>query len=84
MKFCRKCGTFKSLDEFSADRHQFDGKQCYCKSCISKLYQMRLVIRKQGRIPTLSKYTDEELLNELQYRLKTKKTIPTLKSSLLD
>ena len=72
MKLCRKCGTFKSLDEFSADRHQFDGKQCYCKSCIAQLHQERSAIRKQGRIPTLSKFSDEELFNELQYRLKNR------------
>ena len=74
MKLCRKCGTYKSLDEFNSDRHQFDGKQCYCKSCVSQLQQERMAIRKQGRIPTLARYTTEELFNELQYRLKLKTT----------
>jgi hypothetical protein len=71
MKLCRKCGKYKSLDNFNTDRHQFDGKQCYCKDCISKLHQERSLLRKQGRIPTLSKFTNEELINELKYRLNT-------------
>lgn len=69
MKLCRRCGTHKPLNEFSFDRHQFDGRQCYCKSCQSILYKERSAIRKQGRIPTLVRYSDEELINELKYRL---------------
>ena len=72
MKLCRKCGTYKPLNEFSTDRHQFDGRQCYCKSCQSILYNERSAIRKQGRIPTLVRYSDEELINELKYRLSLK------------
>lgn len=69
MKLCRRCGTYKPLNEFSFDRHQFDGRQCYCKSCQTILRKERSAIRKQGRIPTLVRYSDEELINELKYRL---------------
>lgn len=75
MKLCGRCGTYKPLNEFSSDRHQFDGRQCYCKSCQSILYKERSAIRKQGRIPTLVKYSDEELINELKYRLNLKKVL---------
>ena len=72
MKLCRRCGTYKPLNEFSFDRHQFYGRQCYCKSCQSILYKERSAIRKQVRIPTLVRYSDEELINELKYRLSLK------------
>lgn len=73
MKLCRRCGTYKPLNEFSFDRHQFDGRQCYCKSYQTILRKERNAIRKQGRIPTLVRYSDEELINELKYRLSLKK-----------
>lgn len=73
MKLSRRCGTYKPLNEFSFDRHQFDGRQCYCKSCQTILRKERNAIRKQGRIPTLVRYSDEELINELKYRLSLKK-----------
>lgn len=72
MKLCRRCGTHKPLNEFGFDRHQFDGRQCYCKSCRTILHKERSAIRKQGRIPTLVRYSDEDLINELKYRLSLK------------
>ena len=75
MKLCRRCGTYKPLNEFSFDRHQFDGRQCYCKSCQTILRKEHSAIRKQGRIPTLVRYSDEELINELKYRLSLKKVL---------
>ena len=75
MKLCRRCGTYKPLNEFSFDRHQFDGRQCYCKSCQTILRKERSAIRKQGRIPTLVRYSNEELINELKYRLSLKNVL---------
>lgn len=69
MKFCRKCNQMKSVEEFSSDAHQYDGKTCYCKSCMSEIYIKRQEMKKQGRIPTLARFTNEELLFELNFRL---------------
>jgi len=41
MKECPKCGTCKSLDQYSADRSRTDGLQCYCKACNRDLNKAR-------------------------------------------
>jgi hypothetical protein len=33
VKYCNKCNTDKSIDEFNADKKAKDGKSYYCKAC---------------------------------------------------
>lgn len=68
-KLCRNCGKIKILDDFSSDAHQYDGKSCYCKECLSDNNKKRNEIRKQGRIPTLTRFTLNELMYEINYRI---------------
>lgn len=68
-KLCRKCGEVKLVKEFCSDAHQFDGRSCYCRDCISARQRQYSALRKQGRSATLAKFTNEELLNELKFRL---------------
>lgn len=68
-KLCRKCGKVKHVKEFYLDAHQFDGRSCYCKDCIRARQRKYSALRKQGRSATLARFSNEELLNELKYRL---------------
>lgn len=68
-KLCRKCGKVKAVKEFHSDAHQYDGRSCYCQDCINTRQRKYRALRKQGRSATLAKFTKEELLNELKYRL---------------
>ncbi len=68
-KLCRNCGKTKSLDEFALDAHQFDGKSCFCKECLNNNNRKRNEIRKQGRIPTLTRFSINELMFEINYRI---------------
>lgn len=68
-KLCRKCGKVKPVKEFCSDAHQYDGRSCYCKDCINARQREYIALRKQGRSATLAKFTNEELLNELKFRL---------------
>lgn len=36
-KVCRRCGTAKPLDSFDANSTKSDGKQNYCRACMSKM-----------------------------------------------
>ena len=38
MKTCLKCHTEKELDAFSVNKHQKDGRHCYCRACLKKQY----------------------------------------------
>jgi hypothetical protein len=69
MKLCRKCGRKLPLSAFNSDAHQFDGKACYCRSCVNERARKYDEIKKQGRIPTLQRYTTEQLLDEIKFRL---------------
>jgi hypothetical protein len=40
VKWCGKCGQFKSRDEFYNNRTHSDGKQVYCKTCW-KVYEVK-------------------------------------------
>ena len=68
-KLCRNCGKTKSLDEFALDAHQFDGKSFFCKECLNNNNRKRNEIRKQGRIPTLTRFSINELMFEINYRI---------------
>lgn len=68
-KLCRKCGKVKSIAEFRSDAHQYDGRSCYCRDCINARQREYIALRKQGRNATLARFSNEELLNELKYRL---------------
>lgn len=68
-KLCRKCGEVKSIAEFGSDAHQYDGRSCYCRDCINARQREYIALRKQGRNATLARFSNEELLNELKYRL---------------
>ena len=68
-KLCRKCGKVKTAKEFYSDAHQYDGRSCYCQDCINARQRKYRALRKHGRSATLAKFTKEELLNELKYRL---------------
>ena len=37
-KFCPRCKTEKSMDDFYNNKAQYDGKQSHCKEC-TRLYQ---------------------------------------------
>ena len=41
MKQCDKCGQTKTLEEFSNTSCEKDGKQRYCKMCVSAYKKMR-------------------------------------------
>ena len=68
-KLCRKCGEVKPIAEFGSDAHQYDGRSCYCRDCINARQREYSALRKQGRNATLARFSNEELLNELKYRL---------------
>jgi len=36
-KYCKRCDTKKSIDEFGKNRSTNDGKQFYCKKCMCKI-----------------------------------------------
>ena len=67
-KLCRYCGKVKPLEEFGSDAHQFDGRSCYCKECLKHRRILYNNYKKQGRIATLARFSDEELMYELEYR----------------
>lgn len=68
-KYCNKCKQWKDESEFGSDAHTFDGKSCYCRECINREQNRRNALRKQGRNATLARFTNEELLNELKFRM---------------
>lgn len=68
-KLCRKCGRVLPIEHFGSDAQKYDGRCWWCKECIAKAHQQRLLLRKQGRSVALARATTEELLNELKYRL---------------
>lgn len=68
-KWCNKCKRHLPLDAFSKDAHQYDGMACYCRECINASVKIRLAYKKQGRNATLARFTSEELLNELRFRM---------------
>lgn len=68
-KTCHKCGRTLKLSEFSTDKHQYDGKACYCKECLSKRHKFYKALQLQGRKVSLAKATTADLINELQFRL---------------
>lgn len=68
-KLCRKCGKVKPIAEFGSDAQKVDGKCWWCKDCIREAYLKRQELRKIGRNATLERFSNEELLNELKYRL---------------
>ena len=35
-KLCRKCGRLLPMENFTMNRRNSDGKQCYCKECANK------------------------------------------------
>jgi hypothetical protein len=37
IKLCRKCGMFKHLRAFAAQKKSRDGKQPYCKACMNAM-----------------------------------------------
>lgn len=68
-KLCRKCGKVKPIAECGSDAQKYDGLCWWCKDCMQEAYLKRQELRKIGRNATLAKYKNEELLNELKYRL---------------
>ena len=68
-KLCRKCGEVKPIAEFCSDAHQYDGRSCYYRNCINARQRKYRALRKQGRNATLAKFSNEELLNELKFRM---------------
>lgn len=68
-KYCNKCKQWLDESEFGRDTHTFDGKSCYCRQCINERAKQYNTIRKQGRSATLARFTNEELLNELRFRM---------------
>lgn len=68
-KYCNKCKQWKSEDMFGSDAHQYDGKSCYCRECINIAQNHRNALKRQGRSATLARFTNEELLNELRFRM---------------
>lgn len=68
-KLCRKCGKVKSVEEFGSDAQKVDGLCWWCKDCIRDAHSRRSALRKQGRNATLAKFSNEELLNELKFRM---------------
>lgn len=41
MKWCPKCETRKSIDDFGIDRSRADGTRCYCRSCYADMSRER-------------------------------------------
>lgn len=69
VKLCRKCSEVKPIAEFGSDAQKVDGKCWWYKDCMREAYLKRQELRKIGRNATLAKFTNEELLNELKFRL---------------
>lgn len=42
-KLCTKCNTMKRLDEFNRETRKKDGRQCWCRRCMSELRASRSV-----------------------------------------
>jgi hypothetical protein len=68
-KLCRKCGNVKPIEQFGLDAQKYDSRCWWCKDCMRESHLKRQELRKQGRSATLAKFTNEELLNELKFRL---------------
>lgn len=68
-KLCLKCGEVKPIAEFGSDAQKVDGLCWWCKDCVREAYLHRSVLRRQGRSVTLAKFSNEELLNELKFRM---------------
>lgn len=68
-KLCRKCGKVKPIESFGFDAQKYDGLCWWCKDCMQEAYLKRQELRKIGRNATLAKFSNEELLNELKFRL---------------
>lgn len=68
-KLCRKCGEVKPIEEFGSDAQKYDGKCWWCKDCMRTSHLKRQAYRRQGRNVALARFSSEELLNELKYRL---------------
>jgi hypothetical protein len=49
MKKCPKCNTEKYIDQFSVDLSRKGGRQCYCRSCQSSIYEAKKEVAKEQR-----------------------------------
>lgn len=63
-KVCPRCGREKPLSEFGHYAGNADGRSTYCRECNRSFYRER----HGGTAHLLSKFTDAELLAELQRR----------------
>lgn len=63
-KTCPRCGTEKSIDNFGCDRRNLDGHDTYCRLCRRDIWRKP----RGGVARLLLKFTDAELLDELQRR----------------
>lgn len=43
-KVCPKCRVTKECSEFSHNRSSMDGRNCWCKLCVRRLYKERLIV----------------------------------------
>ena len=72
-KLCRKCGKVKPISSFTVDNHMYDGRACYCKSCLYTREKARKIARtnaiRLGRNPKLVGFTTEDLMKELNARI---------------
>jgi len=62
MKYCAKCDSEKTLDEFGSNKSSSDGKQRYCKLCqrahVRKHYENNKQYYKDKSKVTSSKYRE--------------------------
>ena len=72
-KRCNKCGRTLKVESFSHDRHQFDGRACYCKDCLRARSRKYTELKRSGLSPTLARFSTTDLLREIDLRFKMKK-----------
>jgi hypothetical protein len=72
-KICNKCGRTLDICQFSRDKHQYDGRACYCKECLRERNKKYVSLKEKGLKPSLARFSSVELLLEVELRLKYNK-----------
>src|ERR1051325_9558717 len=59
IKFCTRCGTGKSLDNFHKNKGSYDGLTSLCKTCCSVYRQKRYIEKREVILNANKKWREE-------------------------
>lgn len=88
MKTCTKCKTEKSLDAFSLNKRQKDGRQQWCKACLSahhfsnrdSILKRHAQYREANRVKLREKQAEYNALNASKIRVYSREWRAKIKS----